>query len=149
MSHPLTGMRPTARPPLSLRLLALPAVWVGYLLAMLSPAQLRRCLELARSRARAATLPETSRALDAVLASSIRCTGEYCLQRSIATALLCRLTGSWPEWRAGVRTLPFQAHAWVVADGVAVGEHADTIGYFSTVISVPPVGGRATAEVTS
>jgi hypothetical protein len=145
MSHPITGLRPSARTPLHLRLLALAAVWAGYLLSNVSPARLRRFLELARTGARPATVSETRMALDAVLAMSIRCTGEYCLQRSIATVLLCRMTGSWPEWRTGVRVDPFQAHAWVVADGVAVGEHPETIDYFSPVFTVPPAGRR---EVT-
>jgi len=138
MSYPITGLRSSARTPLHLRLLALAAIWAGYLLSNVSPARLRRFLELARIGARPATAPETRLALDAVLSMSIRCTGEYCLQRSIATVLLCRMTGSWPEWRTGVRVDPFQAHAWVVADGVAVGEHPETIGYFSPVFTIPP-----------
>lgn len=149
MSHPISGLRPSARAPLHLRLLALPAVWVGYILSKVTPARLRRLLEMARTGARPATVSASRRALDAVLAASIRCTGEHCLQRSIATALLCRMTGTWPEWRTGVRTQPFQAHAWIVAEGVAVGEHPDTIGYFSPVITVPPAGVPAIEEVRS
>lgn len=149
MSQLIIGLWPSARPPLHLRLLAVPAVWVGYVLSKVSPVRLRRFLELARIGARPATVSETRRALDAVLTASIRCTGEYCLQRSIATALLCRMTGTWPEWRTGVRTQPFQAHAWVVAEGVAVGEHPDTIGYFSPVMTVPPASTQNTEEVTS
>jgi hypothetical protein len=138
MSMPIGGLRPSGPTPLRLRGLALPAVWVGFALARLKPARLRRALEAVRSGARPATVPEAQRAQDAVLAVSVRCSGEYCLQRSIATALLCRLTGCWPEWRTGIRVQPFQAHAWVVAEGVPVGENTASIGHFSTVMVVPP-----------
>ncbi|MFI2077325.1 MULTISPECIES: lasso peptide biosynthesis B2 protein [Streptomyces] len=40
------------------------------------------------------------------------CSGPYCLQRSLATALLCQLGGTWPTWCTGVRTPPFATHAW-------------------------------------
>jgi hypothetical protein len=65
------------------------------------------------------------------------CAGEGCLQRSLATALLCRLRGSWPTWCTGVRTMPFGAHAWVEADGVPVDE-PDPPGHYRPVITVPP-----------
>jgi hypothetical protein len=133
------GMRPSAPVPWRLRAMARFAVAAGRLLCQLKPARLRRVLETMRKGARPATASEAQRALDAVLSVSTRCTGEYCLQRSIATAALCRLTGSWPEWRVGVRTQPFQAHSWVVAEGTAVGENPASIQFFSTIMVVPPV----------
>ncbi|WP_079249549.1 lasso peptide biosynthesis B2 protein [Streptomyces sp. IMTB 2501] len=67
---------------------------------------------------------------------STLCSGRYCLQRSLATALLCRMRGSWPTWCSGVRTSPFAAHAWVEADGRPVGEPEDTASY-QPMITVP------------
>ncbi|WP_341867974.1 lasso peptide biosynthesis B2 protein [Amycolatopsis circi] len=60
------------------------------------------------------------------------------LQRSIAAALLCRLRGSWPTWCTGVRTSPFAAHAWIEADGRAIGEPYPD-GHYAPMLSVPPV----------
>ncbi len=59
------------------------------------------------------------------------------LQRSLATALLCRIGGTWLTWCTGVRTLPFAAHAWVEAQGRRVGEPADTATY-RTMLTVAP-----------
>lgn len=134
------GMRPTGPVCVRLALLALGAVWVSRAMVTLRPRRLRRMLELVRRGARPATLAEAQRALDAVLRVSRRCRGEYCLQRSVATVLVCRLTGSWPQWRVGVRTQPFQAHAWVVAEGTAVGENPAAIGYFSPIMVVSATG---------
>ena len=51
------------------------------------------------------------------------------MPRSIATALLCRMSGTWPTWRVGVRTVaPFSAHAWVEAEGKPVDE-VEPAGY--------------------
>jgi hypothetical protein len=114
------------------------AVAAGRVLARLAPGRLRRVLEFARTGARPATAQEAQRAMDAVLASSLRCRGEYCLQRSIATALLCRLAGSWPELRVGAQSQPFRAHAWVSVNGTAVGELPETIRGLGTLLLIPP-----------
>ncbi|MDQ4031589.1 MAG: lasso peptide biosynthesis B2 protein [Actinomycetota bacterium] len=119
-----------------LRPAALCAAGVARILARLSPEHLRWVLELARCGARSAGEIEALRARNAVVAVSMRCTGRWCLQRSIATALLCRMHGCWPEWRTGVRTQPFQAHAWVAVDGKAVGE-SDDIQFFHPTMTVP------------
>jgi hypothetical protein len=71
------------------------------------------------------------------VAVSVLCAGEGCLQRSLATALLCRLRGTWPTWCTGVRTMPFSAHAWVEADGEPVDE-PHPAGHYRPVITVPP-----------
>jgi hypothetical protein len=60
-----------------------------------------------------------------------------CLQRAIATALLCRLGGVWPTWCTGVRTAPFAAHAWIEVDGQPVGEPYPA-GYHHPIITIPP-----------
>ncbi|WP_241481557.1 lasso peptide biosynthesis B2 protein [Nocardiopsis gilva] len=67
---------------------------------------------------------------------STLCAGEACLQRSLATVLLCRMGGSQPTWCVGVRTEPFQAHAWVEAEGAPVGEPMPA-DYYRPLIRVP------------
>ncbi|BDM69691.1 hypothetical protein HEK616_31780 [Streptomyces nigrescens] len=126
------------RLPLHRRPVPLLAVAAARLLAKLKPARLRRILEFARRGARPATAEQALAAREAVVAVSLRCAGQGCLQRSIATALLCRLRGAWPTWCTGVRTHPFAAHAWVEADGHPVGEPHPK-GHFKPLIAVPPL----------
>ncbi|TDC20595.1 lasso peptide biosynthesis B2 protein [Streptomyces sp. 8K308] len=57
--------------------------------------------------------------------------------RSLASALLCRLRGTWPTWCSGARTPPFAAHAWIEAEGSPVGEPRDTTTH-PPLIRVPP-----------
>lgn len=135
----------TALPP-HLRPAATCAVGAARLLTRLSPRRLRRVLELTRLGARPADEMEALRARNAVVAVSIPCAGPRCLQRAIATALLCRMLGCWPEWRIGVRSQPFQAHAWVAVDGKAVGENPNTIGFFHLLMAVPPARKRTRHE---
>jgi hypothetical protein len=128
------------RPPWRIRLAAHFAVALARLLARQSPGRIRRLLLVIRRGARPATQGEASAARRAVVAVSVLCAGEGCLQRSLATALLCRLRGSWPTWCTGVRTMPFGAHAWVEAAGVPVDE-PDPPGRYRPVIVVPPSAG--------
>lgn len=123
-------------PPLHLRIAARGAIGVARILARLSPRRLRVTMELLRRGARPAGHAAALRARGAVVAVSVRCAGPWCLQRSIATALLCRAGGSWPDWYTGVRTQPFRAHAWVAADGEPVGEDAESLRLFHPVIVV-------------
>ncbi|WP_414166969.1 lasso peptide biosynthesis B2 protein [Streptoverticillium reticulum] len=118
------------RPPVLL------AVATARLLIRLSPRRLRRMLGLARRGAGAATADQALAARNAVVAVSARCAGEGCLQRSVATALLCRLRGTWPTWCTGVRTGPFRAHAWVEVDGQPIGEPY-AAGSYRTMMTVP------------
>lgn len=138
MTAPLFMAAPLAKVGWRRRPLARCACIAGRVLSKLKPARLQQILEFLRGRARPATLAETQRALDAVLASSMRCRGEYCLQRSIATALLCRAHGCWPEVRIGAQPRPFKAHAWVSVDGEAVGELPEVIRGFGTLMLVRP-----------
>jgi hypothetical protein len=147
MSIEITPLRPASRVPLLDRVPALIAVVAGPVLARLKPRLLRRVLEAARRGARPASETDARRAMDAVLTVSVRLRGEWCLQRSIAVALFCRLKGSWPEWCTGVRTEPFQAHAWVAVAGRPVGENPHTLPHFSIVWTVPPLGQHSTTEV--
>ncbi|MBF6175024.1 lasso peptide biosynthesis B2 protein [Nocardia blacklockiae] len=125
-------------PPLSRRVGPYIAVAVARVLARLSPRRLRAVLTLLRRGAAPADHARALRAREAVTAVSTRCAGRYCLQRSLATAVLCRLTGTWPTWCTGVRTAPTAAHAWVEAEGRPVGEPPDTATYH-TLLTVPPV----------
>ncbi|HZM79885.1 MAG TPA: lasso peptide biosynthesis B2 protein [Candidatus Limnocylindrales bacterium] len=125
------------KPPWRIRLVAHLAVALARLLARQPPGRIRRLLLVIRKGARPATAIEASAARRAVVAVSLLCAGEGCLQRSLATALLCRLRGSWPTWCTGVRTMPFSAHAWVEADGVPVDEPHPP-GRYQPVITVPP-----------
>ncbi|GHF41788.1 lasso peptide biosynthesis B2 protein [Streptomyces morookaense] len=135
MSTPVAlGKR--AAPALRRRLAAHLAVAAARLLAMLPPARIRTVLLIARMGAAPAHTRQAQAARDDVVAVSTLCAGQGCLQRSLATALLCRLGGTWPTWCTGVRTAPFRAHAWVEADGQPVGE-PDPPGYYTPTLSVP------------
>lgn len=119
------------------RVVPLAAVGLARLLSSRRPARIRRVLLALRRGARPATAEETLRARREVVAVSVACAGQGCLQRSLAVAVLCRLRGTWPTWCTGVRTDPFRAHAWVQVGDTPVGE-ADPPGYFRPLITVPP-----------
>ncbi|MGP3953436.1 lasso peptide biosynthesis B2 protein [Streptomyces sp. 7N604] len=129
----------TGRPRLPLHRRPLP--WLATLVARLlmhqPPARIRAVLGFVRRGARPATVEEAQKCRDAVVAVSVSCAGEGCVQRSLATALLCRVHGSWPTWCSGARVVPFLAHAWVEVDGEPVGEPYPA-GYHTALIRVPP-----------
>ena len=110
------------RLPLHRRPLPLAAAAVALLLARTRPTTLRSVLEFARR--------------EEVVSVSLRCAGQGCLQRSIATVLLCRARGRWPTWCTGVRTSPFAAHAWVEAEGQLVGEPHPR-GHYRSLLAIP------------
>jgi hypothetical protein len=124
--------------PLPGRLLAHAVVGVARLLATRSPSRIRTVLGAVRRGAAPASYEQAKAARDTVVAVSLTCAArEGCLPRSLATALLCRLQGTWPAWCVGTRRLPpFAAHAWVEADGVMVDEDYPP-DYFSPLIRVP------------
>lgn len=135
MSSPVP-LRVRARLTVPERCAAHCAVAAARALSHLSPRRLCRLLEHIRRGARPATAPEALRAREAVVTVSLHCAGNGCLPRSLATALLCRARGHWPQWCTGVRTEPFRAHAWVAVDGRPIGEPADTALYHP-ILSVP------------
>jgi hypothetical protein len=141
MSMPVTS-QPAITLTLGQRMVALAAVGVARPLAALPPLRLRRVLGRLSAGARPAGYEQALWARSATVTVSTRCAGLGCLQRSVATALLCRLRGGWPDWCTGFRTDPFGAHAWVEVDGHPVGEPADVARY-KTVISVRCRGGRS------
>lgn len=132
MSAPVT-LGTGVRLPWRHRLVPLVAVLAGRLLARLKPHRLRRVLTVLRRGARAATFDEALVARQHVVTVSTLCAGRYCLQRSLAAAILCRLRGTWPAWCTGVRTAPFYAHAWIAVDGVPVGENVSSLVPMMTV----------------
>jgi hypothetical protein len=136
MSQPQAVQR-RGKLPLRQRPAALLAVGGGRVLAHLPPRRIRAVLTLLRRRAAPATYHQVEDAQNAVLAVSVLCGGRYCLQRSLATTLLCRIRGVWPTWCTGVRTAPFVAHAWVEADGQPVGEPQGP-GYYRPLITIAP-----------
>ncbi|MFJ9693230.1 lasso peptide biosynthesis B2 protein [Kitasatospora sp. NPDC101183] len=137
MTSPPCALQPRTRLPLRRRLLPLAAVALARPLARLSPGRLRAVLAALSTGARPGTAAQASAARTAVVAVSLRCAVHNCLQRSIATALLCRFKGVWPTWQAGVRTTPFGAHAWVEAEGRVIDEPYPD-GYFRPLVTVAP-----------
>lgn len=138
MTTPSAVSRPGGVP-LRRRLAARFAVGLASVLAPLPPRRIRSVLALLRCGAAPATYRQAQEARDAVLAVSLSCAGpQGCLRRSVATALLCRMTGRWPTWCVGVRVLPpFGAHAWVEAEGSLVDEEVPET-YFSRLMALPP-----------
>ncbi|MFB9909550.1 lasso peptide biosynthesis B2 protein [Allokutzneria oryzae] len=121
-------------------LLARLVVLVARVLATRSPARIEAVLRRLRGRARPAGYSRAQTAFDDVMAVSVWCRGpEGCLPRSIAVALLCRCFGTWPSWCVGARTVgPFNAHAWIEAQGRVVGERFRD-DYYRTLFAVRPV----------
>jgi hypothetical protein len=122
--------------PLRDRAMAVVPIAAAAVVAKLPPHRIRWVLESLRRGARPATPDQARAARAAVVALSARCAGEACLQRSLATVMLCRLRGVWPTWRSGVRVHPFQAHAWVEVDGEMIDEPHPQ-GYFHPIMTVP------------
>jgi hypothetical protein len=124
--------------PLARRAAARLAAAAARPLARLRPRRLEQLLVCLRAGAAPATYDQALAAHDAVVAAAAHCAGiKQCLRRSIAICLLCRLYGTWPTWCTGVRTGPFRVHAWVEAEGRAIGE-IPGIEDYSRLMRVPP-----------
>ncbi|GHG54354.1 lasso peptide biosynthesis B2 protein [Streptomyces griseocarneus] len=138
MTTPSALHRPTGVP-LARKLGARLVLLVAFGLSLLPPRRIRTVLGLVRRGAVPASAAQARTAREAVCAVSLFCAGPRgCLPRSLATALLCRLRGTWPTWCTGVRVVPpFTAHAWVEIDGRPVDEGVPD-DYFSRLITVPP-----------
>ncbi|MER5219410.1 lasso peptide biosynthesis B2 protein [Streptomyces flaveus] len=111
------------------------AAGVARLLVRLPPARLQRVLRVISRGTRPAGYAEVARARQSVVSVSTRCAGLGCLQRSVATVLLCRARGKWADWCTGFRIQPFGAHAWVEVDGRPVDEPGE-LSVFRTVLAV-------------
>lgn len=136
MSVPVTLTAQESLPPRR-RALPLLAVGLARLLAPLRPWRLPALLGFLRRGAAPATTDDVRAALLEVVGVSPHRAGRACLQRSVATALLCRARGVWPTWCSGVRTDPFAAHSWIEVDGQPVGE-PDPAGRYLSLLSIPP-----------
>ena len=138
MTTPETVSHRPGSVPLPSRLLAYAVIAVARVLATRSPRRIRTVLGVLRRGARPATYDQAKAARDTVVAVSLTCAArEGCLPRSLATAMLCRLRGTWPVWCVGARRLPpFAAHAWVEAEGVMVDEDYPP-DYFRPLLRVP------------
>lgn len=101
------------------------------------PSTVRWLLTAVRGGARASTYSEVLSCREAIVSVSRKCAGEFCLPRSIATTLMCRWNGHWPTWVTGAKLEPFQAHAWVMAEGRPVGEAIDVSDY-APLMSIEP-----------
>lgn len=139
MTMPMSMRQRKPAPPLTRRLRARLAVAAARALSTQPPARIRAVLAAASHGAEAASREQAQAARDDVTAVSLVCRGARgCVPRSVATALLCRMSGTWPTWCVGVRTIaPFAAHAWVEAEGRMVGED-EPAGYFRPLLSVEP-----------
>ncbi|GAB3460638.1 hypothetical protein GCM10027570_45830 [Streptomonospora sediminis] len=146
MSYPMSLPRGSGgRPVLSRRLGIRLAVGIALVLARLRPVRLRAVLARIAAGAAPARYGSTLAVHREVLAVSPRCAGwRGCLPRSISIALLCRASGTWPDWCAGARAKPpYAAHAWVEAEGKVVGEPG-TAGDHRALLRVPAgTAGRA------
>lgn len=87
------------------------------LLAKRSPDRIEKVMSLAAKGAQPASYLQIRDTQRTVLSVSAICAGDGCLHRSISVALLCRMTGTFPEWKTGIQMDPFRAHAWVQAEG--------------------------------
>ncbi|MGC9539681.1 lasso peptide biosynthesis B2 protein [Streptomyces sp. UG1] len=127
--------------PLPRRVLVRLVVAIARLLAVQRPRRIRIVLGRLSRGARPATVDQVRKAREDVVAVSLACAGrEGCLVRSLATVLLCRVHGQWPTWCVGARRLPpFGAHAWVEAEGTAVGEEYPP-DYFRPLFTVECAG---------
>lgn len=101
------------------------------------PARLRTSLSACAKGTQPATYPQADRADAIITTLSPRCgSGRNCLTRSIAVALYCRMAGTWPVWRTGVRYPPLESHAWIEAEGRPVGEDDHVIATYTPTITV-------------
>lgn len=114
-----------------------PRVAVGLafvLVKTLRPNKLEHALRLFSRGAEPASADQAAMARRKVSAVSAKCAGQYCLERSVATAILLRLTGVWATWVSGVCLLPFAAHAWIEVDGIPISEPLDLGDFHKNII---------------
>ncbi|HSL71115.1 MAG TPA: lasso peptide biosynthesis B2 protein [Longimicrobiales bacterium] len=118
-----------------------PSVFTSFAMIAATDLALRR-LGFARSVAIARRLagkraerPE-ARSLTAAVCNRVALAGVFypgrarCLEQSLALYVLLRRRGVPAQLRLGVQPYPFNAHAWVELDGVALNETAETLTQF-------------------
>jgi chorismate mutase len=136
VTAPMTLPRST-RTTLSQRAALLAAVLAAKVLARQKPHRIRAVLTKLRRGARPANLADVTAARNLVTTTSARRAGRRgCLERSLATVLLCRLRGTTATWCVGVRVRPpTEAHAWVEVDGKPVGEPTGTSRAYARIMT--------------
>lgn len=97
-------------------------VFAARFLITLPPQRLGRVIGFVHKGARRPTKLFAQQARDRVCEVSVRCTGQGCLQRSVAVIVYSRFYGYAPDWCAGFALEPFTAHAWVEVEGEPIGE---------------------------
>ena len=112
MSMPEAVLHQPRSVPPARRAVAYAAVGAARLLATQPPRRIRAVLGHLRRGTTPASFARAEAARDTVVAVSLHCAArEGCLARSLATVLLCRLSGRWATWcvgaleRASVRIL--------------------------------------------
>lgn len=124
VGKPMAIARPTGGTPVTTAKVH-SLVFLARLVARMSPARIERTMTILAKNAKPATYGDIRQAQDSVLSISAICAGDGCLHRSIAVAALCRLSGTFPEWKTGFQVDPFRAHAWVEAEGRAADHGMD------------------------
>lgn len=116
---------------------ALAAAWLFLAATRSRPARLRISLSACATGAKPATYRQADHADAVITTLSPRCgSGKNCLTRTIAVALYCRMAGTWPTWRTGVRYPPLESHTWIEAEGRPVGEPDQLIATYTPTITV-------------
>lgn len=104
--------------PIKSKLVAIRSVQRAEKWARRSPSDLAKFLTEELKGLPYASYEEAESSKRAILETGPRMRGKYCLQRSIATVLHCaQFNRKRVKIAIGARIDPFQAHAWVVADG--------------------------------
>lgn len=118
------------------------AVWLAKVIMTATrcrPHLLELAIDLIHIGARPASFQIAQRARTDIVSVSLRSASAHgCLLRSIATIVLCRFHGAAATWKLGVASPPPSAHAWVVADGQAIGEPFDPDLLYTLIVSVTP-----------
>jgi hypothetical protein len=136
VSEIVVGLRARVKPPFFSKVRARAIIPAALWLSARRPSRLEYVLTRIARGARPANEREVLRAIDAVISVSKKCSGRYCLQRSVAVALYCRGQGVWPDWHAGAASDPFRAHAWVSVDGRPVREVEGLLDNFAITLEV-------------
>jgi len=108
--------------------------------------KLRGFARICDSVAAATPHPRDSRVLDyhqatriaARFSRAVRLTGafEQCLPIAIATVRFCRRRNYDAQFVIGVKTRPFQAHAWVSARGIVITDRSSTAALFTPILTL-------------
>lgn len=114
------------------------AVAAATLLSLLPPYLIALFLKRTMRDAEQSTPAQSIVARSQICTVSPRCAGQGCLQRSLATVILCRISGHCPSWKTGYQIEPFRAHAWVEVSGVPINEPAEVNSYITTLELQPP-----------